>query len=50
MIIGAYEASKHACKPMPQYFQPKILAMFQERFLKLKEKYRREVLNNSMIL
>ncbi len=49
MIIGAYEANKHACKPMPQYFQPKIIALFQERFTKVKEKYSREILNKSMV-
>lgn len=49
MIIGAYEANKHACKPIAQYFQPKILAMFQERFTKVKEKYCREILNKSTV-
>ena len=50
MIIGAYEANKHACKPMAEYFQPKILALFQERFTEVKEKYRREILNKAMVL
>lgn len=32
IMIGAFEATQHACKPMPQYFQPKILVGYQEKF------------------
>src|SRR5699024_3570072 len=32
LTIGAYKADKHACRPLPQYFQPKIILKFQERF------------------
>ena len=39
LTIGAYEATKHACKPLPQYFQPKILMKFQERFKIIEDKY-----------
>lgn len=49
MIIGAYEANKHSCKPMAQYFQPKILTLFQERFANVKEKYRREILSKATV-
>ncbi|MBV9962239.1 MAG: nucleotidyltransferase domain-containing protein [Parafilimonas sp.] len=39
LTIGAYKADKHACKPLPQYFQPKILMKFQERFKIVEAKY-----------
>ena len=49
LVIGAFEANKHTCKPLPQYFQPKILAMFQERFVIVKNKYF-EITNKETIL
>jgi hypothetical protein len=39
LTIGAFEVSKHACRPLPQYFQPKILARFHERFAFARNKY-----------
>ena len=39
LTIGAYKAEKHSCKPLPQYFQPKILTKFHERFKNVEEKY-----------
>jgi hypothetical protein len=39
LTIGAYEASEHACKPLPQYFQPKILQRFNERFMAAMHRY-----------
>jgi hypothetical protein len=39
LMIGSFEAEKHACKPMPQYFQPKIIEKFHERFKVTKDKY-----------
>lgn len=39
LTIGAFEASKHACRPMAEYFQPKILNKFHERFTIVKNKY-----------
>ena len=39
LTIGAYKAEKHSCKPLPQYFQPKILTKFYERFKNVEEKY-----------
>ena len=41
LTIGAYEAGKHVCKPLPQYFQPKILNKFLEQFKISKERYYR---------
>jgi len=43
LTIGSFEADKHACKPLPQYFQPRILEKFHERFLNAKEKYNSEL-------
>jgi hypothetical protein len=48
LTIGAFEVTKHACKPLPQYFQPKILARFQERFALVRNKYW-EVANKEMV-
>ena len=48
LIIGAFEVTKHACKPLPQYFQPKILSRFQERFALVRNKYW-EMTNREMV-
>jgi hypothetical protein len=39
LTIGAYQAEKHVCKPLPQYFQPVILRIFEERFKITETKY-----------
>jgi hypothetical protein len=39
MVIGSFEASKHACKPLPQYFQPQILSKFQKNFQQILNRY-----------
>lgn len=38
-VVGSFEANKHIYKPMPEYFQPKILSKFEEQFLLVQEKY-----------
>jgi predicted nucleotidyltransferase len=43
LTIGAYEANKHACRPLAEYFQPKILGMFNDRFKIIKDKYYSEI-------
>jgi hypothetical protein len=43
LTIGAYEADKHACRPLAEYFQPKILGMFNDRFKIIKDKYYSEI-------
>jgi hypothetical protein len=48
LTIGAFEVTKHACKPLPQYFQPKILTSFQERFGLVRNKYW-EMTNEEMV-
>jgi hypothetical protein len=50
LTIGAYKAEKHACKPLPQYFQPIILIKFEERFKLTEEKYREQLLSKEKIL
>lgn len=49
LTIGAYEADKHACKPLPQYFQPKILLVFQERFAIISDNYAGETINKEAL-
>ena len=39
LVIGSFEASKHACKPLPQYFQPKIISKFQKNFQQILNRY-----------
>jgi hypothetical protein len=48
--IGSFEADKHACKPLPQYFQPKILAKFHDRFKSVENKYYRQLADNQRTL
>jgi hypothetical protein len=50
LTIGAYKAEKHACKPLPQYFQPKILLKFHERFKYIEDKYRSQLTNKEKVL
>ena len=50
LTIGAYKAEKHACKPLPQYFQPKILAKFHERFKYIEDKYSSQSTNKEKVL
>ena len=50
LTIGAYKAEKHACKPLPQYFQPSILLKFEERFKPIKEKYLKQLVSREKIL
>lgn len=50
ITIGAFEATKHACKPMPQYFQPAILQKFQERYFMMREKYYKSLADGNSIL
>jgi hypothetical protein len=49
LTIGSFEADKHACKPLPQYFQPVILEKFQERFINSKDKYYSELVDEKNI-
>jgi hypothetical protein len=49
LMIGSFEADKHACKPLPQYFQPAILERFHERFVDVKEKYNSELLKEKKV-
>jgi hypothetical protein len=48
--VGSYEVTKHVCKPIPQYFQPVILAKFHERFTLAKDKYYDGIINTERIL
>jgi len=48
--IGAYQAEKHACKPVPHYFQSKILMKFQECFRSIENKYHSQLSNTEKIL
>jgi len=50
LTIGAYEAGKHACKPLPQYFQPAILEKFREHFKSAENKYRSHVTSREKVL
>ena len=43
LTIGAYEANKHTCKPLAEYFQPKILGRFNDHFKIIKDKYYSEI-------
>ena len=47
--IGSFQADKHACKPLPQYFQPVILEKFHERFKKTKEKYNSQLIKEKRV-
>jgi hypothetical protein len=49
LTIGSFEADKHACKPLPQYFQPVILERFHELFIDAKEKYNNELIKERKI-
>jgi hypothetical protein len=49
LMIGSFAAEKHACKPLPQYFQPAILEKFHERFINAKEKYKSELIKEKKI-
>ena len=50
LVIGAYEARKHACKPLPQYFQPQILFRFQQQFKYVEERYNSFLMNKEKIV
>jgi hypothetical protein len=39
LVIGSVEASKHSCKPLAQYFQPRILSKFQKNFQQILNRY-----------
>ncbi len=49
LTIGAFEITKHACRPLPEYFQPKILNKFHERFAIIKNKYW-EIINKEAVI
>ncbi|HEX5151431.1 MAG TPA: nucleotidyltransferase domain-containing protein [Parafilimonas sp.] len=49
LTIGSFKADKHACKPLPQYFQPVILERFHERFVHAKEKYNSELIKEKRV-
>ncbi|HYK46885.1 MAG TPA: hypothetical protein VEV83_17020 [Parafilimonas sp.] len=50
LTIGAYEAGKHICKPMPEYFQPMILKKFEERFKMVEQKFHAHLTSLEKIL
>ena len=50
LTIGAYEAGKHICKPLPEYFQPMILKKFEERFKAVEQKYHAQLTSQEKIL
>jgi hypothetical protein len=49
LMIGSFEAEKHTCKPMPQYFQPKIIEKFHDRFKIAKDKYYKKLLSKEAV-
>jgi len=50
LTIGAYEAEKHICKPLPEYFQPMILKKFEERFKAVEQKWHAQLTGQEKIL
>ena len=47
-VIWSYIVTKHAFKPMPQYFQPKVLLKFQEQFTAVKNRYMNYIIKEPM--